>query len=178
MRSSHATRISHVQEVRDHDPSVCRSCRDRSDRPVRTSRVRNRAGAGPGADRPQPVVCRTREREPLERGDQDGLLRAVATGRVWPPRAGQALEVNPVGPVATPVAWGFTGTARQIDATYAISNTLEILLASFSSYYVNAPLSTSLSFPCSGSSVIPFTPVDGGPLARPWNTTVTFLPQP
>ncbi len=65
-----------------------------------------------------------------------------------------------------------------IEATYAISNRLEVLLASFNSYYVKAPLSKSLSFPCSGTAVIPFTPVDGGPLARPWNTTVTFAPQP
>lgn len=99
-------------------------------------------------------------------------------GEYGHPLAGQSLEVQPVGPVANPIAWGFTGTARQIEATFAISNTLEILLASFSSYYVVAPLSTSLSFPCSGTAVIPFTPVDGGPLARPWNTTVTFVPQP
>jgi hypothetical protein len=99
-------------------------------------------------------------------------------GEYGHPLAGQSLEVQPVGPVANPVAWGFTGSARQIEATYAISNTLEILLASFSSYYVTVPLSTSLSFPCSGTAVIPFTPVDGGPLARPWNTTVTFVPQP
>jgi hypothetical protein len=99
-------------------------------------------------------------------------------GEYGHPLAGQTLEVNPVGPVANPVAWGFTGTARQIEATYAVSNTLEILLASFSSYYVKAPISTNLSFPCSGKAVIPFTPVDGGPLARPWNTTVTFAPQP
>ncbi|MGO9900065.1 MAG: hypothetical protein ACLP0J_10305 [Solirubrobacteraceae bacterium] len=31
---------------------------------------------------------------------------------------------------------------------------------------MEVPLSTSLSFPCSGTAVIPFTPVDGGPLAR------------
>ncbi|MGO9971609.1 MAG: hypothetical protein ACLP01_02015 [Solirubrobacteraceae bacterium] len=86
-------------------------------------------------------------------------------GEYGHPLAGQTLEVEPVGPVANPVAWGFTGTAHQIDATYVISNTLEILLASFSSYYVKVPLSTSLSFPCSGSALIPFTPVDGGPLA-------------
>jgi hypothetical protein len=99
-------------------------------------------------------------------------------GEYGHPLASQSLEVQPVGPVANPVAWGFTGTARQVEATYAISNTLEILLASFSSYYVKAPLSTSLSFPCSGTAVIPFTPVDGGPFARPWNTTVRFVPQP
>jgi hypothetical protein len=94
------------------------------------------------------------------------------------PLAGQTLEVQPVGPVAHPVAWGFTGTARQIGATYAISNTLEILLARFSSYYVKAPLSTRVLFPCSGTAAIRFTPVDGGPRARPRNTTVTFAPQP
>lgn len=99
-------------------------------------------------------------------------------GEYGHPLAGQTLEVNPVAPVASAVGWGFTGTADTIEATYAISNTLEVLLASFNSYYVTAPLSTSLSFPCSGSAVIPFTPVDGGPLARPWNTTVTFQSQP
>ena len=46
-------------------------------------------------------------------------------GEYGHPLAGQTLEVSPVGPVANPVAWGFTGTARQIEATYAISNTLE-----------------------------------------------------
>ena len=66
------------------------------------------------------------------------------------PLAGQTLEVQPVGPVANPVAWGGTGDARQITATYAISNTLEVVLAKFSSYYVKAPLSTRLWFPCSG----------------------------
>src|SRR5271165_3243871 len=38
-------------------------------------------------------------------------------GEYGHPLAGQTLEVNPVGAVANPVAWGFTGTARQIEAT-------------------------------------------------------------
>jgi len=99
-------------------------------------------------------------------------------GEYGHPLAGQTLEVKQVGLVTAPLARGFTGTAREIQATYEISNTLEILLADFSSYYAEAPLSTSLSLPCSGTAVIPFTPVEGGPRARPWKTTVTFVPQP
>src|SRR5271165_525042 len=99
-------------------------------------------------------------------------------GEYGHPLAGQTLEVELVGPLTSAVPLAFTGTAREIEATYAISNTLEILLAEFSSYYVQAPLSTSLSFPCSGTAVIPFAPVEGGQRARPWNTKVTFVPQP
>jgi len=99
-------------------------------------------------------------------------------GEYGHPLAGQTLEVKLVGPVTSAVPLAFTGTAREIQATYAISNTLEVLLAEFSSYYVQAPLSTSLTFPCTGTAVIPFTPVEGGPRAHPWNTTVTFVPQP
>ena len=99
-------------------------------------------------------------------------------GEYGHPLEGQTLEVKQVGPVTSAVPLAFTGTARKIEATYAISNTLEILLAEFSSYYVQMPLSTSLSFPCSGTAVIPFAPVEGGPSARPWKTRVTFVPQP
>ncbi len=99
-------------------------------------------------------------------------------GEYGHPLAGQTLEVKLVGPVTSAVPLAFTGTAREIQATYVISNTLEILLAEFSSYYVQAPLSTSLTFPCTGTAVIPFAPVEGGPRAHPWNTRVTFVPQP
>ena len=99
-------------------------------------------------------------------------------GEYGHPLAGQTLEVKLVGSVTSAVPLAFTGAAREIQATYAISNTLEVLLAEFSSYYVQAPLSTSLTFPCTGTAVIPFTPVEGGPRAHPWNTTVTFVPQP
>ena len=99
-------------------------------------------------------------------------------GEYGHPLAGQTLEVKLVGPVTSAVPLAFTGTAREIQATYPISNTLEILLADFSSYYVQVPLSTSLTLPCTGTAVIPFTPVEGGPRARPWKTKVTFVPQP
>jgi len=98
-------------------------------------------------------------------------------GEYGHPLAGQTLEVA-LSPLTSAVPLAFTGAADEIDATYEISGTLEVLLAEFSSYYVPAPLSTSLSFPCSGTGVIPFSPVEGGPRARPWNTKVTFLPQP
>jgi len=99
-------------------------------------------------------------------------------GEYGHPLAGQTLEVKLVGPLTSAVPLAFTGTAHEIQATYQISSTLEILLAEFSSYFVQAPLSTSLSFPCSGTAVIPFAPVEGGPRARPWKTKVTFVPQP
>ena len=99
-------------------------------------------------------------------------------GEYGHPLAGQTLEVKLAGPLTSAVPLAFTGTADEIEATYEISNTLEILLAEFSSYYVQAPLSTSLSFPCSGTAVIDFDPVEGGPRARPWKTRVTFVPQP
>jgi len=99
-------------------------------------------------------------------------------GEYGHPLAGQTLEVKPVGPVTSSLGFAFTGNARQIDATYEFSTTLEVLLGEFSSYYVPVPLSTSLTFPCSGTAVIPFTPVEGGPRARPWRTKVRFLPQP
>lgn len=99
-------------------------------------------------------------------------------GEIGHPLAGQTLEVELVGRMTSAVPLAFTGSAREIQATYAISNTLEVLLAEFSSYYVQMPLSTSLSFPCSGTGVIPFAPVEGGPRARPWRTRVTFVPQP
>ncbi|HTQ67527.1 MAG TPA: hypothetical protein VMI13_02440 [Solirubrobacteraceae bacterium] len=99
-------------------------------------------------------------------------------GEYGHPLAGQTLEVKLVGPLTSAAPLAFTGTAHEIQATYAISSTLEILLAEFSSYYVPEPLSTSLSLPCSGTAVIPFAPVEGGPHARPWRTRVTFVPQP
>ena len=110
-------------------------------------------------------------------------IEMACFGPSWPgelghPLAGQTLEVKLVGPRTSAVPLAFTGAAREIQATYAISPTLEVLLAEFSSYYVQMPLSTSVTFPCSGTAVIPFAPVEGGPRARPWRTRVTFVPQP
>jgi hypothetical protein len=76
---------------------------------------------------------------------------------------------------ATQAVPGFTGPADSIDASYTYpSGAVSVLLAPFDNYFVPAPISTGLEFPCTGTWTIAFTPVDGDPQARPWDTKVTF----
>lgn len=97
----------------------------------------------------------------------------IVAGDEGHPLAGQTTEVE-LAPATTAVP-GFTGSADTIDASYTYpSSTLSVLLATFGNYFVPAPVSTSLEFPCAGTGTIAFTPVDGGPQARPWDTKVTF----
>jgi hypothetical protein len=103
----------------------------------------------------------------------------IRPGQLGHPFAGQTTEVELGSPAA---AFGFTGAARSIQATFTLPNSastsLTELLATFGSYYAPAEISTSALFPCGGTGQIAFTPVDGGPLARPWDTRVTFVGQP
>jgi hypothetical protein len=104
----------------------------------------------------------------------------VRPGEVGHPFSGQSLEVE-LASSASAGPFGFTGDAHEIDATFALpsaAGSTSELLAKFSSYYVVAAISTGAVFPCYGHGDIAFTPVAGGPLARPWNVEVTFVGQP
>ena len=103
---------------------------------------------------------------------------AIRPGQTGHPMAGQSTEV--VRASAARVA-GFTGSARQIRATLTYpspTQPLPIVLGTFSDYFVKAPISTGLEFPCAGGGNVTFTPVNGGPTARPWKISVTFVGQP
>ncbi len=118
----------------------------------------------------------------LVNGDQaNAPIRMACFGPVTPgetghPIANQYTEVEPVSPVAVA---GYTGNAKSIIATYALPGTgLVEEVGSFTNYYVEVKISTQLTFPCSGTGTIPFTPVNGGPTARPWDVTVNLLSGP
>ena len=98
-------------------------------------------------------------------------------GEYGHPLAGQTLEVA-LSPLTSAVPLAFTGAAHEIDATYEISDTLEVLLAEFSSYYVQAPLSTSLSFPCSGTGVIPSPRLKAAHVPAPGSRRSRSSPSP
>lgn len=93
------------------------------------------------------------------------------------PMAGQWTEAELSSGVG-----GFTGNAREIDATLnypsPVAGALPVVLAKFTSYFVRVPISTSLTFPCAGNGNVVFSPVSGGPQARPWNVRVSFVGQP
>jgi hypothetical protein len=92
---------------------------------------------------------------------------------------GQTVEVLP-SPSVT--AGGFTGQAHQIEADAVFASPLAASaiprLAVFSFYGVAAPIPTSVLLPCWGSGRVVFTPVAGGPTARPAVVAVTFMAQP
>jgi hypothetical protein len=114
---------------------------------------------------------------------QMGCFGPYRPGEMGHPLAGQSTEVELATNTATP--FGFTGAAREIQATLTFPTPVAspiamqpITLAKFTSYFVRAPISTALTLPCGGTGEVAFTPVDGGPTARPWNETVTFAGQP
>jgi hypothetical protein len=97
-------------------------------------------------------------------------------GQTGHPMAGQTVEVQPnlEGP------GGFTGNARRIAARLSspASTTAGLNLATFSNYFVPAPISTALRFPCFGSGSVAFRPVNGGSKARAAIVEVSFAGQP
>jgi hypothetical protein len=120
----------------------------------------------------------------LVNGDQsNATIKMACAGPVQPGELGHPwpnqyteVELSPLGQVA-----GFTGQARSIRATLIApvpATTPPPILATFDSYYVQIPISTSLLLPCGGPGKIDFAPVLGGPLARSWDVNVTFVGLP
>jgi hypothetical protein len=110
---------------------------------------------------------------------QMGCFGPVRPGEMGHPLAGQSTEVQLNNLIA---ATGFTGNADQIEAVLTFPQptpvALPIVLGTFNYYYVKDPISTGLLLPCYGSGEVKFIPVNGGPLARPWDETVSFQGQP
>jgi hypothetical protein len=94
------------------------------------------------------------------------------------PVAGQSVEVGLLLPPVSTTA-GFTGSARSIQADLIWSTappptTVVTHIATFTSYFVKAPIPTTITVPCGGRGVMSFMPVLGGPAARPSTVSVTF----
>ena len=114
----------------------------------------------------------------------NAVIRMACFGPVHPgetghPMAGQTVEVRFSSAQAGP---GFTGTARRIAAVLSyptpVANPVATVLATFSSYYVPAPISTALTLPCYGSGRVTFSPLNGGAKARAAVVKVSFVGQP
>lgn len=97
----------------------------------------------------------------------------IHPGQTGHPMAGQTVEVqaNFGGPDG-----GFTGNARRIIArlSFRAPTRMAIPVATFSNYFLAAPISTALTFPCSGSGSVAFRPVHGGSGARPAVVKISF----
>jgi hypothetical protein len=104
---------------------------------------------------------------------------STLVGQLGHPLPGQTVEVLP-SPAVT--IGGFTGQARQIEADAIFVSPLASAaiprIALFDFYGVPAPIPTSLLAPCWGSGRVLFTPVAGGPAARPSVVAVMFQGQP
>ena len=104
-----------------------------------------------------------------------GPTRPGETGH---PFAGQTIEVQP----NLDQPGGFTGNARRIAARLSFPAPapapVALTLATFSNYFVPAPISTALRFPCYGSGSVAFRPVNGGSKARAAVVEVSFAGQP
>jgi hypothetical protein len=94
------------------------------------------------------------------------------------PLAGQSIEVQLTR--ITTVLPGCTGNAHEIEAvlTFLSPAQLPVVLGTFENYFDPDPVSTNLLLPCYGPGRVAFVPVDGGPLARPWDESVSFFGQP
>ena len=93
------------------------------------------------------------------------------------PVAGQTLEVALVLPPGSTTV-GYTGDqAVEIDAALIFPSgavTGKIPIATFTQYFLQLPIPTSITVPCGGSAVMNFSPypLDSG---RPSNVSVTFI---
>jgi len=113
---------------------------------------------------------------PSEAAIQMGCFGPLRPGETGHPLAGQTVEVQ----LAPGLADGFTGNASRIAATLSSPSaiTAPVILGKFSSYFVAAPISTSLRLPCAGSGSVAFRPLGGGSKARPSIVKVSFAGQP
>ncbi|QMU69676.1 hypothetical protein [Streptacidiphilus sp. P02-A3a] len=106
-------------------------------------------------------------------------LGPITLGETGHPLAGQYVEAVPA-PASSATA-GYTGSAGQllqVSLTAPVSSTLSTLIGTLNSYYVQLPVPTSLTVPCSGTGVVAFTPTPGSPTARSATVTVDFLSGP
>lgn len=102
-----------------------------------------------------------------------GPIRPGQTGH---PMGGQTVEVQ----LNLEQPAGFTGNGHRIAATlsFPAPTPVSASLATFSNYFVPAPISTALRFPCFGSGSVAFRPVKGGSRARAAVVGVSFVGQP
>jgi hypothetical protein len=112
-------------------------------------------------------------------------------GRMGHPLAGQSTAVTRVIPITSAaIPPGFTGLADSIEATVyfpvpvgpptpvAVPSPAGVHLGVFKYYDDPAPISTEVELPCSGSGVVVFNPLLGGPSARSADVGVEFVGQP
>jgi hypothetical protein len=89
------------------------------------------------------------------------------------PLGDQPVEVKPVA-ASSAAEVGFTGSkGDKITASLAPA-TAATIIASFTSYYVNKDIPTSISVPCSGTGTMLFVPSPTSKTAKTAKLTVTF----
>jgi hypothetical protein len=113
---------------------------------------------------------------------QMGCFGPIQPGQLGHPLSGQTTEVvTAPGPTAADVGFtGSAGTSIQASLTWTSPDGAinTVLLATFSYFFVDAPISTSLLLPCSGTAVVSFVPQPGSSTAVTAKMTVTFVSQP
>ncbi len=106
-------------------------------------------------------------------------LGPIVVGETGHPLADQYVEAV-TAPVTSATA-GYTGTsAHQLQVTLATptSSSVGALIGTLNSFYVQLPIPTTLSVPCTGTGLVAFTPAPTSPTARTATVTVTFLSGP
>ncbi|HLX50968.1 MAG TPA: hypothetical protein VKS82_21785 [Streptosporangiaceae bacterium] len=99
-----------------------------------------------------------------------GPLQPGQTGH---PTASQPVEVEPASPTSTGDL-GYTGSAGdEITAALGTTST-SIVLASFTSYFVQQYIPTGIEVPCSGTGTVAFIPSPGSSTAKTAILDVTF----
>lgn len=110
---------------------------------------------------------------------QTDCLGPITPGETGHPLAGQYVEAVPA-PASSATA-GYTGSAGrllQVTLTAPASSTLTTVIGTLNSYYVQLPIPTTLTVPCSGTGLVAFTPTPTSSTARSATVTVDFLSGP
>jgi hypothetical protein len=90
------------------------------------------------------------------------------------PMGHQPVEVKPA-PVASTQDVGFTGSkGKKITASLAPASTANLVLGSFTSYYVKKFIPVKITVPCSGTGTAIFTPSPHSKTAKAAMLAVTF----
>jgi hypothetical protein len=102
----------------------------------------------------------------------------AAAGATGHPLPGQTLEVVPAP--ATSAAGGYTGSlGTGIDAYVDLPTSASAAgVVVFNSFYVQEPIPTGITVPCSGPGSVSFVPEPTSPTARTATVPVTFTSEP
>jgi hypothetical protein len=109
---------------------------------------------------------------------QTSCFGPIILGETGHPTAGQYVEAVLAPTSAT--STGFTGSAADslLVALDAATPATTGLIGTLNGYYIQLPIPTTLTVPCSGTGVVAFVPAPTSPTAKTATVSVTFLSGP